>query len=493
MRTSGIIAHISSLPSPYGIGTLGRAAYEFIDFLSAAGQKYWQILPVGPTSFGDSPYQSYSTFAGNPYFIDLEKLAEDGLLDKQELDAVDWYGHPEYVDYDRQYEHRFRFLRKAFEASDYTKKQDYWAFAEQNKSWLDNYSLFMALKEYFGGKPWTEWDSDIKRREPLAVARYTAQFTGEMDFWRYVQYLFFSQWNKLKEYAGQKGISIIGDIPIYVALDSADAWADNELFLLDGSRNPVKVAGCPPDAFSATGQLWGNPLYDWDYHRRTGFDWWVRRVEAANRIYDRIRIDHFRGFDTFYAIPYGDATAERGEWMQGPGMELFNALKARLGSIDIIAEDLGYLTESVHELLRQSGYPGMKVLQFAFDDSHNSSYLPHYHIPNCVVYTGTHDNNTVCGWLSSAPENDVIFCRHYLRLNEEEGEHWGFIKAAWASVADTAIAQIQDFLGLGSEARMNVPSTFGTNWKWRMKENALTPELAGKIRDITFLYGRLNG
>ena len=228
--------------------------------------------------------------------------------------------------------------------------------------------------------------------------RYTAQFTGEMDCWRYVQYLFFSQWNKLKEYAGQKGISIIGDIPIYVALDSADAWADNELFLLDGSRNPVKVAGCPPDAFSATGQLWGNPLYDWDYHRRTGFDWWVRRVEAANRIYDRIRIDHFRGFDTFYAIPYGDATAERGEWMQGPGMELFNALKARLGSIDIIAEDLGYLTESVHELLRQSGYPGMKVLQFAFDDSHNSSYLPHYHIPNCVVYTGTHDNNTVCGW-----------------------------------------------------------------------------------------------
>ena len=420
-------------------------------------------------------------------------MAEEGLLDRKELEAVEWYGHPEYVDYDRQYEHRFVFLRKAFEASDYTKKQGYWAFVEQNKSWLDHYSLFMALKEHFKGKPWTEWDNDIKRRDPLAVARYTAQFSHEMDYWRYLQYLFFSQWEQLKQYAGEKGISIIGDIPIYVALDSADAWADNELFLLDNDRNPLKVAGCPPDAFSATGQLWGNPLYDWDYHRRTGFEWWVRRVEAASKIYDRIRIDHFRGFDSFYAIPYGDLTAERGEWMQGPGMELFHTLRQRLGSVDIIAEDLGYLTPSVHELLRQSGFPGMKVLQFAFDDSHRSSYLPHFHIPNCVVYTGTHDNNTVRGWLNESPKSEVSFCREYLRLNQEEGEHWGFIKAAWASVADTAIAQIQDFLDLGSEARMNLPSTFGTNWKWRLKPDALTPDLAKKIRNITEIYGRISG
>ncbi|MFA9380765.1 MAG: 4-alpha-glucanotransferase [Acetanaerobacterium sp.] len=490
IRTSGILMHISSLPSPYGIGTFGKAAYHFVDFLAAAGQGYWQILPLGPTGPYDSPYQSFSTFAGNPYFIDLALLEEDGLLRAEDYVPIDWGDDPARVDYDRIFEHRFDVLHIAFSRLSGRDADDAARFARENAAWLDDYALYMALKFHFGGRPWTEWDGEIQRREESALARCTETLRGEINFWRFVQYLFYKQWAQLKQYANDNGVRIIGDVPIYVAHDSADVWANPSLFMLDEQLNPTLVAGCPPDAFSPTGQLWGNPIYRWDDMREDGYAWWMRRMRAAAAMCDMVRIDHFRGFDSYYAIPAGDKTAEYGRWQPGPGYDFFKALHKTLGRQRIIAEDLGLLTDSVHALRRKTGFPGMKVLQFAFDSREESDYLPHNHEKNCVVYTGTHDNDTVCGWFKTAPAADVRFCKRYLGIRKNDDRAMSLIRAAWASVGNTAVAPMQDFLGLGSEARMNTPSTVGGNWQWRALPDSLTPGLARRILALTKLYGR---
>jgi len=489
-RGSGILLHITSLPSPYGIGTFGKDAFEFVDFLERAGQKYWQILPLGMTSYGDSPYQSFSAYAGNPYFIDLDLLISDGLLSKDELVDIDFGDDEGRVDYERLFLNRMPLLRRVYDNAKQKMKAEILEFKERNINWIDDYSLYMAVKTEFGLRSWQEWDKDIRLRKPEAIKYYKDNFEDEINFWIYLQYEFFKQWNRLKKYANDKGIKIIGDIPIYVAEDSADIWANSELFLLDTENRPIKVAGCPPDAFSETGQLWGNPIYNWGMMEKRGFDWWVKRIKGNYRLYDIIRIDHFRGFESYWEVPYGEKTAVNGKWVKGPGMKLFNAIKKELGDIDVIAEDLGFLTKEVLDFRKESGYPGMKVLQFAFDTREESDYLPHNYDKNCVVYTGTHDNDTVDGWFQNANRDDVKHAIKYLNLNKEEGYNWGFIRGAWSSVANLAIAQMQDFLGLGTEARMNIPSTLGGNWLWRLKKGELTEDLADKIYQITKLYGR---
>lgn len=491
MRKSGILLPISALPSSHGIGTFGKAAYQFADFLHASGQRCWQILPLGPTGYGDSPYQSFSTFAGNPYFIDLDLLAEQGMLTDDEIAAADLDGDAERVDYEKQYQNRYPLLRLAFTRGEETYRDQLRAFCAQNVDWLPDYALFMALKAHFGGQPFQEWDEDIKLREVAALDRYRSELAEEIRFHEFLQMLFFDQYYALKQYVNDREIEIIGDIPIYVAPDSADAWANSEVFWLDDDMNPIKVAGCPPDAFSATGQLWGNPLYDWETLERAGFKWWIDRIRQISRLYDRVRIDHFRGFEAYWAIPFGDKTAEHGEWVKGPGMALFDAVKSELGEVNIIAEDLGYLTDGVIELRDRTGYPGMKVLQFAFDSREESDYLPHNYPKNCVVYTGTHDNDTVGGWFDSAPQADVDFAMRYLDIAPRDNYIWKFIRAAWSSVADLSIAQMQDFLELSSEARMNTPSTLGGNWVWRMRQDDLTSRLCEKLRMMTKLYGRI--
>lgn len=490
-RASGILLPISALPSPYGIGTLGKAAYAFADFLHAAGQKYWQLLPLGPTSYGDSPYQSFSTFAGNPYFIDLDLLAEEGLLDKEDLAAADWGNDPRYVDYGKIYEVRFDVLRRAFLRGRERDREAVERFQAENP-WLKNYALYMAVKAHFGMKSWLEWpDEAIRVRAPEAVARYEKELAEDVAFYTYLQYLFFKQWGELREYIHSLGIRIIGDLPIYVAMDSADVWAEPEFFQLGEGNIPTEVSGVPPDYFSADGQLWGNPLYDYDRMRQDGFGWWIRRVEGASRLFDVIRIDHFRGLESYWAVPYGAETAREGRWRKGPGMDLVGVLTQWFHGLDIIAEDLGFLTPDVHQLLRDSGLPGMKVLEFAFDAREPSNYLPHTYERNCVCYVGTHDNETVMQWREQADRADVTFARKYLGLNEAEGFHWGMIRGGMSSVADTFVAQMQDYLGLGAEGRMNTPGTLGNNWRWRLLPGEASPALARKIRRYAHMYGRL--
>ncbi len=491
MRQSGILMAISSIPSKYGIGAFSREAYEFVDFLEKAGQRIWQILPLGPTGFGDSPYQSFSTFAGNPYFIDLETLVQEGYLTERDCAVCDFGDDEGYVDYEKIYKSRFLILHKAYRNSNIAKLPAFQEFRRENRYWLEDYALYMAVKNVFDGKSWSQWDEKIRMREPEEVARYRESYEDEILFYEFLQFEFTKQWRALKHYANQKKIKIVGDIPIYVALDSADTWANPELFQLDDSCAPVAVAGCPPDAFSKTGQLWGNPLYRWDYHRQTGYKWWIQRIAYCYQLYDVVRIDHFRGFDEYYAIPYGHKTAELGHWEKGPGYEIFRALKEKLGRIQVIAEDLGFLTPSVLKLVKRTGYPGMKVLQFAFDSREDSDYLPHNYTQNCVVYTGTHDNDTTVNWYNTLKRQDKNFAKRYLNIKEKKGIHWVFIRAALASVAGTAGIPMQDYLGLGGEARMNVPSTLGTNWKWRMEKGACTDTLAGEIRQMVQLYGRL--
>ncbi len=490
-RLSGILLHISSLPSPYGIGTMGRAAYDFAGFLREAGQTYWQLLPLGPTSYGDSPYQSFSTFAGNPYFIDLELLAEDGLLDRGALEAADWGSNPRYVDYAKIYEARFPLLRQAFQAGYPQDRKAVEAFRRENR-WLDNYALYMAVKAHFGMRSWLEWpDEDIRLRRPAAVARYSRELREDVDFYTYLQFLFFRQWNALRDYIHSQGLQIIGDLPIYVAMDSADVWAEPEYFQLGEGNVPTEVSGVPPDYFTADGQLWGNPLYDYDRMARDGFAWWIRRLEGAGRLFDVIRIDHFRGLESYWAVPYGEKTAKVGRWRKGPGMDLVGTLTERFPHLEIIAEDLGYLTPEVHQLLADSGLPGMKVLEFAFDAREPSNYLPHLYDRHCVCYVGTHDNETVVQWRDQTARADLTFARKYLGLSEAEGFHWGMIRGGMASVADTFVAQMQDCLGLGAEARMNTPGTLGGNWQWRLLPGEATPALAKKLRQYTGMYGRL--
>lgn len=490
MRKSGILLHISSLPSDYGIGTMGKEAYKFVDFLKEAGQGYWQILPVGPTSYGDSPYQSFSTNAGNPYFIDLDTLAEEELLKKSEYEKLDWGGHKNYVDYNALYNNRFKVLKKAFNRFKKGNLDDFYAFLQENEKWISNYAMFMSIKDVYDGKPWLDWDDGLRNHDGHSLWEFSNEHGDEIMFWEFLQFKFFEQWNALKKYANENGVQIIGDIPIYVALDSADVWVYPDLFQLDTNRIPTAVAGCPPDVFSPTGQLWGNPLYNWDRHRECGYNWWIDRIKSATELYDVVRIDHFRGFEGYYAIPYGDETAENGEWRKGPGIELFSAVKGALGELPIIAEDLGFLTEDVHKLLRDSGFPGMKVLEFAFDPREPSNYLPHTYTQNSIVYIGTHDNDTIRGWLSDLDSDTLAFCRQYLDAAKDEDIPERLIKTALSSVSDTAIIQMQDYLGLGSEARMNIPSTLGYNWKWRMSKRDITKKLAKKIAVMSGTYAR---
>ncbi|WP_461821977.1 4-alpha-glucanotransferase [Blautia stercoris] len=492
MRRNGMLLPIASLPSPYGIGGFSKEAYEFIDLLEETGQKLWQILPLGPTSYGDSPYQSFSTFAGNPYFIDLDTLAEKGWLTKEACEASDYGDNESYIDYGRIYNSRFVLLKQAFLNSDILSDEKFTEFCKANQHWLPDYALYMALKNQNDGKSWIEWEEEIRLRKPEAVEYYKKELEEECNFYEFLQYEFHEQWTKVKEYAHEKGIQIVGDVPIYVAFDSADTWANPELFQLDEKNLPLGVAGCPPDAFSATGQLWGNPLYNWAYHKKTGYDWWLKRIAYCFDLYDIVRIDHFRGFDEYYSIPYGDETAVNGHWEKGPGMDLFNTVKEKLGELDIIAEDLGFLTESVFQLLKDSGYPGMKVLQFAFDPSEDSDYLTYKYQRNCVVYTGTHDNDTTAGWFEKLSDGDKEVALRYMNsfYTPKEEQHWDLIALAMRSTADTCIIPVQDFLGLGSEARINMPSTLGDNWKWRMTKGAFSEELKEKIRRMTKLYGR---
>ena len=495
MRSSGILLPVSSLPTKYGIGGFSQEAYDFVDMLAEAGQKNWQILPLGPTGYGDSPYQSVSTFAGNPYFIALDTLVEEGLLTEEECFEADCGQYPAYVDYERVYLTRFIVLRKAFDRfmeNEGDRDELYLRFLKENNDWLENYCLYTAIKDNMDGKSWQEWPEELRMRDPETMKEQKEKLADAMSFRRFLQFEFWKQWHELKLYANGKGIRIIGDLPIYVAMDSADAWADPELFKFDEDGTPSGVAGCPPDAFAVTGQLWGNPLYDWDYHKKTGYKWWIRRMSHCFYLYDVVRIDHFRGFDEYYNIPYGDPTAEFGKWEPGPGLELFAVLKEHFGEMNLIAEDLGFLTDSVREMLRGAGYPGMKVLEFAFGYDPSNEYLPHHYTSNSVVYTGTHDNETFAGWCANQDESMKSFIQRYMgKEGADDAEmRWSFIRLALSSVSDLAVIPMQDYLGLGNEARINEPSTLGNNWKWRLCEGQFTKELAGRIREMTELYSR---
>ena len=490
-RGAGILLPVTSLPSPYGIGTFGKEAYSFVDFLEASGQTYWQVLPVGPTSYGDSPYQSFSACSGNPYFIDLDLLIQQGLLAQGEVEAFDWGDDPASVDYAKLYENRFHVLKSAYLRSSHQMTSEFAAFCAENRFWLEDYSLYMAVKNYFGGKEWLAWPVDIRLRSEDAVRSYSVLLEKETAFWKFCQYEFFRQWFLLKAYANQKGIRIVGDIPIYVALDSADVWVHGDQFQLDERRQPVRVAGVPPDLFSATGQLWGNPLYDWDYMAKDQFTWWKNRMAISAKLYDVIRIDHFIGIVNYYSVPSKDATAQNGVWMQGPGEKLLDAIESVLGDTKIIAEDLGVVTPPVRKLLQKSGYPGMKLLEFAFNTDGKNGNLPCHYDKNTVVYGGTHDNETLKGFFAGQKRSVLRFARSYLNISTNRELPQAVIRAGYASSADLAVFQIQDFLGLDNRARMNTPSTIGgRNWRWRLTKGELTPELAQCIRLLAELYGR---
>ncbi len=490
MRKSGILLAISSLPGKYGIGTFGSKAYEFVDFLVKSGQSLWQILPLGPTGYGDSPYQSFSTFAGNPYYIDLEEFIQNGWLTVKDCEKYD-YGNINSVDYEVIYKAKFALLKIAFDKSGFSKNGKLEEFKKENSFWLDDYALYMAIKDSKKGVGWTDWEKDIKLRKKTALDSYKKKLAEEIEFYCFQQYFFYKQWMSLKAYANKNGIQIVGDIPIYVAMDSSDTWSHPELFDLDEDCNPVNVAGCPPDAFTALGQLWGNPLYKWDYHKQTDFAWWMMRMEHCFKLYDIVRIDHFRGFDEYYAIPFGSENAINGKWMQGPGMELFKCMKEKLGKKQVIAEDLGFLTDSVIKMVKRSGFPGMKVLQFAFDSREESDYLPHNYERNCVVYTGTHDNDTTRHWFDTLARPDRSFAKRYLDIRSSADAVNKMLRAGLGSVADTCIVPMQDYLELGGEARMNFPSTLGNNWKWRLNPDHLNDALSEKIRKLCKLYGRV--
>ena len=489
MRESGILMHITSLPGPYGVGTMGKEAYRFVDFLKKAGQHYWQILPLTPTGYGDSPYQSCSTFAGNHYLIDLDMLIEEGLLKKSEVENRDWFWSETKTDYGRLYNNRLTVLRLAYDR--FQGGEDFDRFCRENSSWLPDFALFMALKGKLGGAAWYTWEDGLKKRDPGAIWNARQELKDEIRFYSFVQYIFDRQWTALRRYAHENGVKIIGDVPIYVPYDSADVWSNPELFQMDEQMNPTAVAGCPPDAFSDDGQLWGNPLYRWDLLKQDGYGWWIRRLAAAGKLYDVVRMDHFRGFEAYWSVPFGDATAKNGHWVKGPGLDFMNAVKEKLPQISLIAEDLGFLTQEVLDLRDDSGFPGMKVLGFAFDSREPSEYLPHTYPANSVVYTGTHDNMTTRQWFDTAPADAVAYAREYMNITAEEGDVWGMIRAAFASVSDTCIIPMQDYLNLGGEARMNFPGTMtDANWTWRASEGYLDG-LTEKILRLTKLYGRL--
>lgn len=489
VRESGILMHITSLPGPYGVGTMGEYAFRFVDFLNKAGQRCWQILPLNPTGYGDSPYQAFSAYAGNPYLIDLSVLVQEGILQQQEADGADWGCCDNKVDYGALYRNKSAVLRKAY--GRFQGGAEFDVFCARNEAWLADFALYTALKEQNKGQPWYQWEDGLKFREAEAIRAARTALAEEIRFQSFVQYLFFKQWNRLREYAHDKGVRLIGDVPIYVPYDSADVWKEPSLFQLDEALTPAAVAGCPPDAFSEDGQLWGNPLYDWTKMASDGYGWWLRRLEAAGQLYDIVRIDHFRGLESYWSVPFGEKTARNGRWVKGPGMDFIEAIKTGLPGLCVIAEDLGFLTPEVLKLRDSSGFPGMKVLEFAFDSRELSDYLPHTYRANTVCYTGTHDNMTLRQWLETAGKDTVAYAREYMHLTEQEGLVWGVIRTAMSSVSDLCIIPMQDYLELGGEARMNCPGTFSdANWTWRADEAAMNDALAEKICKLTTLYGR---
>lgn len=488
-RASGVLMHISSLVSNSGIGTLGKEAYLFVDFLKKSGQSYWQILPICPTSFGDSPYQSFSTFAGNPYFIDLDILENEGYLKKEDYKNICWETEKDEVDYSLLYENRNKVFLKLQQNFKDKVPHDFSLFCSKNAYWLEDYALFMSIKDEFSGKEYTAWDEDIKKREENALIKWKNKCKERIEYYKILQYFFFKQWFALKKYANDNGIKIIGDLPIYVAADSADVWANPKNFVLNRDLTPKLVAGCPPDSFSKEGQLWGNPVYNWRYMKFNRYSWWLQRLKASLKIYDVIRIDHFRGFEGYYTIKNGSKNACNGKWKKGPSFSFWKFVKNRLGDIPIIAEDLGFLTNGVRRMLKLSGFPGMKVLQFAFSGDMENEYLPHNYKNNCVVYTGTHDNDTLLGWVNTLNKSELEFAKKYLQCSESEiGEK--MMLAAMSSVADLCILTMQDLIGLASSARMNTPSTVGENWKWRMLEEQKDIKTAEKLLNYTTIYDR---
>jgi len=487
MRTSGILCHISSLSSPYGIGTYGKKAYEFVDFLVEAKQTYWQLLPLGPTSYGDSPYQTFSAFANNPYFIDLEMLIEEKLLLNSEIKDV--VKNLKYVDYNALYNQRYIALRKAFTRFD-KMHNEFLSFLKKESYWLEDYALFMAIKSSFDGQSWLYWDEDIRLRKPEALARFKEQLKDEINFQKFLQFKSYTQWYKLKKYANKKGIKLIGDMPIYVSYDSSDVWANPKMFQLDEKNVPTHVAGVPPDNYAIDGQLWGNPLYHWKHMEDTKYQWWIARVKAAIEMFDMVRIDHFIGFVNFYSIPYGDVNARKGSWIKGPGKKVFDAIKNALGDIQIIAEDLGVVTPEVKKLLEDVGYPGMKLLQFGFSANEDSDYLPHHYHENVIAYTGTHDNMTSASWFEQLSQEDLAFALSYMNCCSSQNKVECLIRETMKSHANTVIIPIQDFLHLKDDARMNIPSTLGGNWQWRLTEKQINKKLEKHIAEITTLYSR---
>ena len=504
-RRAGVLLHPTSLPSPAGIGDLGTGAYRFIDFLKQSRNKLWQVLPLNPTGYGDSPFQCFSASAGNPLLISLERLIEQGVLSQADLEL-----HPSFpsdrVDYEAASHFKVPILTKAAQTflkrAEGNERLDFERFCQTNANWLDDFALFMVCKNAHDGVRWTEWASDIAAREPRALQTWTVRFAAEIAVVKYWQFEFFQQWQALRSYAHEHGIRIIGDIPIYVAHDSADVWANRELFCLEPQGNPLKVAGVPPDYFSATGQLWGNPIFNWKLLKSTGYKWWVERFRAAFGLYDIVRIDHFRGFEAYWEVPAKESTALNGRWIKGPGAELFSTLQQELGELPIIAENLGVITLEVEQIRQQFGFPGMAILQFAFgNDPQGPSFRPHNYVRNLVAYTGTHDNDTTLGWWNSEGTMDSIrtsddvlkehvFARTYLGYADEEPINWAMIRTVLASIADTAIIPLQDVLGLGAEARMNLPGTARGNWRWRFPTGALSSELAKRLRELNEAYDR---
>lgn len=491
-RSAGILMPVSSLPSPYGIGSFGKSAYDFVDNLVAARQKFWQILPLGPTSFGDSPYASFSAFAGNPYFIDLDKLVEEGLLESDYVHSFMWNMEEQYVDYGLIYNSRFQVLRTAFKNSSHQNLDEYKTFLKENEYWLEGYCLYSACKNKFEGTSWTDWESEIKFRDEESVQELKEKLKDDIEFYKFVQYKFYEQWNQLKEYANDKEIEIIGDIPLYVAMDSADVWQHTEFFQLDEELNPTKVAGVPPDVFSETGQRWGNPLYDWKKLEAEDFSWWRKRMEHSARLYDVIRIDHFIGMVKYYAIPAEDEDARNGAWEKGPGLKLIQVMNESIGDKKIIAEDLGVQMPEVVKVLEKSGYPGMKVLEFAFDGNRKNDHLPYYWTQNTVAYGGTHDNDTLMGYFTGLQSWELGYVREYMECRNGSIEDLvdKIFRTAYASVADLVIFQMQDVLKVGNIGRMNLPSSMGTNWRWRMLQGQFGPEEIEKLRYLCDIYGR---
>ena len=488
-RKAGILMHISSLPSNYGIGTLGAEAYRFVDFLQNAKQRIWEILPIGTTIYGDSPYQSFSTFAGNPYFIDLDLLIEEKLLKEEEVKSLSWGDDPTKVDYALMYKQRYKVLYKAFQR--FKAKNDYILFITMNKEWIEDYALFMALKKHFNYKPWIEWPQDLKLHKEMALRPYRLSLQEDIRFYLFLEYKFQEQLRLLKDYASSKHIQIIGDVPFYPPLDSADVWANQDLFQIDEEGNLLAKAGAPPDSFNEKGQIWGNPLFNWEKMKKNDYKWWVKRISVASQRFSIVRIDHFIGLESYWSIPPNENDARNGRWIKGPDRDFIHVFHKLLPFVDFIAGDLGYLSPEVKELLEYSKYPGTKILQYAFDSKEPGNYFPHTYIPNSVCYTGMHDHNTLVGWEKEISEKDRKLAEEYLGLKPGDDLVWPMIRAGLASVSKIFIAQMQDYLELDSDARMNRPGiNDGNNWRWRCTKEMISDDLALKLQKLSELYGR---